>query len=232
MRPTEREWWYLAGLVATDGCLIRGGRAVVLVAKDREYLEMIRRRCRITNTTGRHPNGRGQLSHHLWISDREFWMDLHGIGLTPKKSKTIGPLAVPDRMFAAFLRGVIDGDGSIRRWRHPTNGGEQWSLRIYSASPAFLDWLRAAIHRIYGATGRTHASKPSVGVLKFGKMAAQRILRACYDGDGPALERKRSLARQCVDTPSGWRRSRTTGQVAKLANAADSVRVSPEATPG
>jgi hypothetical protein len=35
------------------------------------------------------------------------------IGLTPAKSLTLGPLAIPDDYFPDFFRGCIDGDGSV-----------------------------------------------------------------------------------------------------------------------
>jgi hypothetical protein len=219
---SRREWWYLAGLIASDGCLIRNGRNVVLVAKDRDFLEMLRSRCGLKNAVREHWNGRGALSHHVNICGREFWRELEGIGLTPAKSKTIGALAVPEPMFRDFLRGMIDGDGSIRRWTHPTNGREQWSLRIYSASRPFLEWLRKRCAASFVVTGGLHHSHSSVWVLKYGKLAAQRILSSCYDEQVPALNRKRRLALACVAAANGWSRSKTVGQVAKLANAADS----------
>lgn len=209
---SEREWWYLAGLVAADGCLSRSRRHVILVAKDREFLEMIREKCRITNKVCEHLNGRGQLSFGINICGRSYWEDLARIGLTPAKSQTLGALDVPDPMLPDFLRGVIDGDGSIRRWIHPGNGGEQWSLRIFSASPPFLEWLKISLARHLGIEGKIHHGHDSVWVLKYGKMAAQKALRTCYDVDVPALERKRRLALACASAPNGWKRSKTTGQ--------------------
>jgi hypothetical protein len=208
---TEREWWYLAGLVATDGCLSKSRRHVTLVAKDREFLEMIRERCRITNKVCEHFSGRGRLSHRINICGRSYWAELARIGLTPAKSKTVGALSVPDSMMPDFFRGVVDGDGSIRRWIHPGNGGEQWSLRVYSASPPFLGWLKATQTRLIGIEGKIHHGHDGVWVLKYGKMAAQRVLRLCYGEEVPALERKRRLALSCAATSSGWKRSKTIG---------------------
>lgn len=209
--PSEREWWYLAGLIATDGCLSKRGRHVILIAKDREFLEMIKERCRITNKVCEHFNGRGQLSHGINICGRSYWGELASIGLTPAKSKTLGALNVPDHMFSDFFRGVVDGDGAIRCWTHSGNGGEQWSLRVFSASPPFLEWLKAALLRLVGIDGRIHHGHDGVWVLKYGKMAAQRILRLCYDESVPALERKRKLALSCAAAESGWKRSKTVG---------------------
>ena len=43
-------------------------------------------------------------------------------GLTPRKSKTLGALKIPEKLFWDFLRGAYDGDGSSyaywdKRWR-------------------------------------------------------------------------------------------------------------------
>lgn len=209
---SEREWWYLAGLVATDGCLIRNRRHVVLVAKNREFLEMLKARCRITNAIGENFNGKGQLSHRISICSRDYWTDLARIGLFPAKSRTIGALTVPDSMFPDFFRGVVDGDGSIRRWTHPGNGGEQWSLRVYSASPPFLSWLKFSLARLNGVEGKLHHGHDGVWVLKYGKMAAQKVLGGCYDEVVPALENKRRLALACAAAANGWSRSKTTGR--------------------
>jgi hypothetical protein len=209
---SQREWWYLAGLVATDGCLSKSRRHVTLVAKDRGFLEMIRARCRITNKVCEHFNSRGQLSHGINICGRVYWEELARIGLTPAKSKTMGALEIPDSMLPDFFRGVVDGDGSIRRWTHPGNGGEQWSLRIYSASPLFLEWLKSSLARLIGIAGKIHHGHDGVWVLKYGKMAAQHALRACYDEEAPALERKRRLALSCVAAINGWKRSKTAGR--------------------
>lgn len=211
--PSEREWWYLAGLVATDGCLSKSRRHVTLIAKEREFLEMIRDRCRITNKVCEHFNGRGQLSHGINICSRSYWDELARIGLTPAKSKTLGALNVPDAMLPDFFRGVVDGDGSIRRWIHAGNGGEQWSLRIYSASAPFLEWLMESLTRLVGIKGRIHHGHDSVWVLKYGKLAAQQALRVCYDEKVPALERKRRLALACAAASRGWMRSKTIGRV-------------------
>lgn len=222
LQPVRREWWYLAGLIATDGCLSRTERHVTIVAKEADFLEMIRQRCGISNRLSACLNGRGQRAYRIQICSQRYFKQLEDIGLTPAKSKSIGALVVPDLMWFDFLRGVIDGDGSIRRWTHPGNKIEQWSLRIFSAAPAFLAWIQSFSLRLSGAKGRIHHAHDSVWVLKYGKIAAQRMLRACYDGEVPALERKRRLALECAAVSNGWSRSRTVGQVAKLANAADS----------
>ncbi len=152
----EPVFWYLVGVVAADGCLSSDGRHVTVVAKDGRYLSQLKRhaglRCGVTKCYG----SSGQLAHRLQIGSRVLYDRLLGIGLTPRKSLTIGQLAVPDEYFRDFLRGVIDGDGNIRRWNHPTNGREQWRLYVCGASKPFLAWLRETIERLWAVGGRIH----------------------------------------------------------------------------
>src|SRR3990167_1999126 len=110
---------------------------------------MLGLQCRV----GRVKGGYGHVAHRLQIGSRVLYDRLLAIGLTPRKSLTIRPLDVPDHGFADFLRGVIDGDGNIRRWQHPTNGREQWSVRIVGASQPFLQWIQEAAERLWGVAG-------------------------------------------------------------------------------
>lgn len=213
----EEIFWYLVGIIATDGCLSKDARHIDITSKDRDYLIQIRdaiqSRARATVKHG----GFGTIAYHIQLGSRALYTRLQKIGLTPKKSLTLGPLRVSDRYFGDFLRGVIDGDGNIRRWIHPTNKHEQWLLRIYGASKPFLQWLEDMIQQLWSITGRIHINRdPNAGpgyVLKYGKLAAKSILAKCYRPGALALERKRVLALQCVSTTVGWSKSKTVGNL-------------------
>ncbi len=217
----EPVFWYLVGLIATDGCLGKNRCSINITAKGREFLSQIR--ATIGSRGGISPKfgALGSLAHQLQFKSRALWDRLAGIGLTPKKSLTIGPLNVPDSWFRDFLRGVIDGDGNIRRWRYPTNGREQWSMRIYSASPRFLQWIRETVHRLWRVSGRVYVRAPQsprhhpLHTLKFGKIAAKVNLGECYYPNSLALERKRKLAAECADVSVGWSKSKTVRDAAR-----------------
>src|SRR5215813_12786378 len=53
------------------------------------------------------------LDDQLSWRDRALYVWLSEIGLTPAKSLSLGPLAVPDQYFADFFRGCIDADSSV-----------------------------------------------------------------------------------------------------------------------
>jgi hypothetical protein len=80
----------------------------------------------------------------LQVCDYVFREFLESRGLTPNKSLSIGPLDIPDAVFADFLRGELDGDGSwflAKGWR-----GCLYLVGTFrSASQQFLEWLQQTI---------------------------------------------------------------------------------------
>ena len=200
--------WYLVGLIATDGCLSSDGRHIDITAKDRDFLVGLVRLCGLRNKVTEKRGFGDKISHHIQFSNRTFYDFLLSIGLMQRKSKTLKEVVVDDAFFVDFLRGVIDGDGGMRRWVHPTNGGEQWHLRIVSGSGDFVLWLQKEIARRLGCAGRTYKGRRGVYCLKYGKMAAREIVRRCYYKDCFALARKKRLAEMCLLSSWGWRRSK------------------------
>ena len=104
---------YAIGLMATDGNLSRDGRHISVVSKDLDLLEALRRCLGLRVAISEFQSARGRRVGRVQWSHRAFYDALLTIGLTPAKSLTLGPLAVPDKYFADFFRGCIDGDGSI-----------------------------------------------------------------------------------------------------------------------
>ena len=74
----------------------------------------------------------------IQFGDRIFYDFLISLGITPAKSKTIASLKIPEKYFADFLRGCIDGDGDIDVHSHPESQHPQLRIRLVSASPKFL----------------------------------------------------------------------------------------------
>lgn len=168
----------------------------------------------LSSKVGTKNKGQVNQAYYLEFSNRSFYDFLLSIGLTPRKSLTLASVDVPEKWFADFLRGVIDGDGSIRSWIHPSNGIEQWSLRVYSASRPFVEWLGGQIEKQFEVTGAIHRDtrkrpKSDLFTLKYGKIAAKAILSQCYYKGSLGLERKNILASQCHLSSARWTRSKT-----------------------
>jgi len=146
---------YVVGLIATDGNLGRKRPVITLVSKDVDLLETVRRCLGLTTHLRKHRGGYGQ----HW-QDRRLYEWLREIGLSPAKSLTLPPLAVPDRYFPDFFRGCIDGDGSVLVYtdRYRVRKCERYIyerlyVSIVPASCAFIEWLRTTVHRLTSVNG-------------------------------------------------------------------------------
>src|SRR5438552_2211540 len=94
---------YAVGLIATDGNLSGDGRHLSITSKDRDLLETLRAYLNISAAITPHSSGFGSAGLRVQWGDRRFYDWLVGIGLTPAKSRTLSPLAIPDALFADFV---------------------------------------------------------------------------------------------------------------------------------
>ena len=202
---------WVVGLIATDGNLAWIGNRITLTSTDVELLERARCCLGLSNRIGWSSGGLGAGACRLQWRDRSLYDWLLGIGLTPRKSVTIGPLAVPDEYLADFFRGCIDGDGTIQAYtdRHHTRKNPAYVYtRLYvslvSASHAFIVWLRSTIERLLALRGAVHVKqargRSPVWVLRYSRKAAERLLTWMYYApDVPCLARKKARASPFID---------------------------------
>lgn len=205
--------WYVVGFITADGNLSKDKRHITLVSKDERLLFDIRRVLHLKNKIGKKSRGgnSNKIYSYLGIGDKKFYNYLLSIGLMPKKSLIIGEMKITDGYFRDFLRGVIDGDGSITGWVHNTNKNEQWSLRIVSGSRNFIKWLKNEIEKIFKVRGKMYGyRRMNMGnflyQVKFGKFATKIILKDCYYKKCLALERKKKKAIECIKTENGLKK--------------------------
>ena len=91
----------------------------------------------------------------------------------------------------------------MRRWIHPSNNGEQWSLRISSGSDTFIKWLKIVIEDLLRVKGKLYREMNGHWRLKYGKMAAIEIIKRCYYDGCLGLQRKIALAKNCLNSSRG-----------------------------
>jgi hypothetical protein len=197
----QAHFWYFVGLLVTDGNLSKDNRHINITSKDVDHLVKVNQALGLDNKITMKSRGASLAEKKygfLQFSDVRLYKYLLSLGVTPNKSLTLGPLKVPAVYFPDFLRGVIDGDGSIRRWMHASNLNEQWSLSVVSASHRFIVWLHGVICKQFGVQGRLHESNRGMYLLKFGKLKAQVIIQSCYYDGCLALDRKMHQALQCI----------------------------------
>lgn len=194
------------GLIATDGNLSRRAGRLSIMSNDADLLDMVRRRLDLTVPIVPHRGGYGHRCQRIAWSDRRLYDWLLAIGLTPAKSLTIGPLAIPNDYFPDFFRGCIDGDGSIvtyvdhyNTFKNPAYVYTRLYVSLVSASALFLKWIRATVHTMTGASGdmtvRRTAGRNDLWRLRYAKAESLRLLRWMYYAPNvPSLARKREIA--------------------------------------
>lgn len=189
---------YIVGLTTTDGCLCSGRRRVNFKSSDRElvatYLSLLGRTNRVHEAMTR----ARRIVYFTEFHDTRLYEWFLSIGLTPRKSLTIGALDVPDRWFGHFLRGHLDGDGSVLDYTYQGTGkaaGHSYrtlNVRFISGSKTHVEWLRDRVRDLYGIAGPIGWS--SVHNVNYAKRSSLRLLPILYPSvDVPCLARKREI---------------------------------------
>jgi hypothetical protein len=190
---------YAVGLIATDGNLSPSGRHVSVSSAERVVLETfllcVDRKAKIGEVKG----GYGDHGLRVQIGDVGLYRWLQSVGLTPRKSLTLGSIRVPNLLLPHLLRGLVDGDGSIIDCTYDGTGkaiGRRYRtllVRFNTASRAHAEWLRETIRAEYGLAGGLWCEDGTYQ-LTYAKRASRRLLRLLYPTlDVPCIARKRAV---------------------------------------
>ncbi|MFA6999547.1 MAG: hypothetical protein WC241_00350 [Candidatus Paceibacterota bacterium] len=194
----ESDFAYVIGVIATDGNLSPDLRHIHITSKDEEMILNCKKCLGLDNVIGKKARGgsKDKKYYVLQFGDKNFFEFLLSIGITPKKSKTINKLKIPKEYFKDFLRGCIDGDGSITISKHPESRHPQYKVRLCSASKEFLEWILKTLDQLCEIKGGSiHLPKNSfVHTLVFAKEDSIQILRWIYKGKAVSLSRKKEIA--------------------------------------
>lgn len=209
------EMAYIVGLTATDGCLITGRRAINFKSGDRQLVETYIHLLGRSNKIGSERTRAGGTAFKVQFSDTRLYSWFQSIGLTPRKSLTLGGIAVPDEFLAPLVRGLLDGDGNITNavWRADTTRRSdyyyEWlRTRFYSASPPHLEWLKSQLQKQLSLRGwiwQDLRRGNGIGCLWYGKHDSIKLLRWIYsDPAVPCLQRKRAIWDNYVARHPDW----------------------------
>jgi hypothetical protein len=203
---------YACGLIATDGCLYSDGRHMNLTSQDLDQLETFKSCLNLTNKIAWKVNGSGQPGSYVQFGNVLLYRWLVSIGITPRKTFTIGKVRVPDQYFFDYLRGEFDGDGhSHAYWDTRWRSSVSLYIGFTSASKVHLEWLQKSIFRLVGSKGNIKRNTRCYNLL-FAKTAAYPLYKAMYHSKNiPFLKRKKdkldrqwaalALARQYKQPP-------------------------------
>jgi len=206
---------YVIGLITTDGCLSNNERSIIMSSSDIQLLKTFKECLNLSNKISRTKNNgwAKRPCYKVQFGNVQLYRWFLKIGLTPRKTYTIGALDVPDKYFRDFLRGHLDGDGSIWTYKDYYNISKNpkyiynrlW-IRFMSASKIHMEWLGQNINRLLSIYGHTYQRKPwrsyqttSMWKLKFAKKESAKLISwLYYHPDVPCLKRKKLRAQRAL----------------------------------
>lgn len=173
---------YAIGLIATDGCLAKDGLLIDLTSKDKEQLLNFCKCVNVDFKIGNKWNKNGDKHLRIQFKNRIFYDFLLSTGLTPRKSLTMGKLAIPEKYFFDFLRGCFDGDGCFYSYWDPRwRSSHMFYIEFVSASKKHIDWLRGELKEKINVFGHVVQDGRKVSFqLKYAKKEAMEIIKKMY----------------------------------------------------
>lgn len=182
---------YWIGYIAADGNVQKSYNMISMVSKDIEHVERVKELVP-TAKTSIHSRERGTVQ--VYFSSKGTKDYLISVGITPAKSKTL----VVDQSIIDwdFIRGVFDGDGSVRL----RDGSCE--MHITSASKPFLEQIGTFLDSQgvrYSIRQKTNDIVPCFG-LYISAHHVPAVYNSMYDNTDLYLERKFNSVRTYVET--------------------------------
>lgn len=223
---------YVVGLLVTDGNLSSDGYHIVFRLSDYQLIETFKKCLNLNNLITEVKKTKTTLaqkpSYRIQFGNIQLYRWLLTIGLTPAKTLTIGSIKIPNNYFRDFLRGHLDGDGSVYTYEDNYNiykGKRYRNTRVYtkflSASESHIRWLYSMVSNLSPAKGIVEKHDPNRGTpnratlwqIKCSKYESIKLLRwLFYRKDLPTLQRKRIIAEKILSAVD------TKGKLIRLAS--------------
>jgi len=176
---------YMAGFIAADGNILKNRIAIGLKKDDLEHLKLIKSFFEYSGKIYEYTN-----SVHLEMRSNQIVEDLKNkFNITERKSLTLKPPVVLEEKFAyAFIKGYIDGDGSI----YFTNNKQYKYLSISCVgTEEMCCWIKFYFDKILDSTTPKIQKNNNIFVFRVnGKQAEKVYSYLKYKIDTPTMERK------------------------------------------
>ncbi|MDD5155104.1 MAG: hypothetical protein PHF11_01295 [Candidatus Omnitrophica bacterium] len=200
---------YAVGLITTDGNLCKDGRHILFTTTDRQLANVFKGCLGIKNKIMMtSPSGFGRKNaYRINFGNVKLYRWLQKIGMVSNKMNFKGKLNIRGGYFVDFLRGHLDGDGSIFTCtdRYMAYKGRRYVYnRLYtnfiSTNRRQIKWIRSRIKEILNIQGSLTSylkkdRKIPIWQLRFAKNDSLKLLHwIYYKPTLPCLNRKRKIA--------------------------------------
>lgn len=195
---TEEKAYFL-GLIVTDGCVhnTKGKQNLIsltLQEKDEYLLEEFKRQIK-SNKTITH-DGRG--CSELNILSNKMVNDLRKYDIIPNKSlRTVFPKNLPVNLYPHFIRGVLDGDGSISYYGRNKQGRNSHTkaIRFCQGNELFLQDIVNHLNKECGIEEiKVYKEKENLWSISYRKNVSMiKLIHYMYDNAHVYMTRKKDL---------------------------------------
>lgn len=194
---------YFLGLMFTDGYVARDKKeerapqiGIQLKESDKEILELLKNEIN-SNSSLRYEkrkNRNNSGTFCLSFRSKKMAEDLSKYNIVPNKTYLVTQLIIPDQYDIDFLRGIIDGDGSIYY------SAGIWHVSITGHSEEILKQLRDYCDGLIGKpTHNTITTGRDVHKITWNGMWASKLLKLLYYDGCCAIARKARLATKALE---------------------------------
>ncbi len=192
---------YILGFILADGCIINGtykgysdSLKFGVQCRDIDILEKIK-----LELSSNHKISKGNNAAHFTITSQKIVDDLKRLGIKYRKSLNENVPKVPNVYNKDFIRGVVDGDGSIR-----FDNRNYPALSVYGGINT-ITHIRAYFFRELGAYSTltrlkySEQCKAYLYSISYRSNTAKKLIIHLYNDSQIYLERKFLLAKRCLD---------------------------------
>jgi hypothetical protein len=192
---------YIVGLITTDGNLSKDGRHIEFSSKDIELINIFRQCLSLKNKIGYKKCGYSKnLCARVQFGNVKFYNWLQNIGLSTNKSKKLGALKVPKQYMPDFLRGHIDGDGTVRVYKDKLFPNSERLYTIFgSGSIKHLQWISNVIASLYNITGKIKAGTRIWQLVYSKKNSTILLNKIYYNKNLLCLTRKKNIIKKYLN---------------------------------
>lgn len=187
---------YLLGLIYADGNIAWGpnpkkgyySMTITASEKDKTHLEKMRNLLSSTKPLLYAPKTK---SYRLIVNSKKLCRRLMQLGVTPRKSLTIQfPQFIPKEHLPHFLRGVIDGDGSVNYFARKIS--PYFRIVVASGSKDFCEGLVDAIRQNVGPVAKIKKKALNTYIVEYSCYRGEKLADYIYSDASIFLKRKYS----------------------------------------
>lgn len=185
---------YVLGFTASDGNVSGNCFRYGLAARDRDHLFLIRSLLRSNHPVTDKVQDMDGVDYHscgLQVNSARMVQDLAQLGVFPAKSMTMQPWEGKLWLMRHYWRGMVDGDGSVRR------NGTAYQIRLCGNSQVVDAFIRFVAIRT-GTLGRMESMKSIFEVRWDRFLDVQKIATLLYGNAKFYLARKAKVALEII----------------------------------